>query len=113
MKPTVKIIATGVIVLAALGMITYKYLDYVRYPWTRDGLVRAQVIQIVPRVSGALVQVPIRNNLLVKKGDLLFEIDPRTFQATVNLAHAQFDNMRDIVKSLAEQVDGMRSNVDL
>src|SRR5215831_18118251 len=111
MKPIVKLITTGVIVLAALGMITYKYLDYIRYPWTRDGLVRAQVVQIVPRVSGALVRVPIRNNQLVKEGDLLFEIDPSTFQATVNLARAQLDNMRDIVKSLTEQVDGMRAAV--
>ena len=83
MKPIVKIIATGVIVLAALGMIAYKYLDYMKYPWTRDGLVRAQVVQIAPRVSGPLVRVPIQNNQLVKKGDLLFEIDPSTFQATV------------------------------
>ena len=74
-------------------------------------MVRAQVVQIVPRVSGALVQVPIQNNQLVKKGDLLFEIDPSTFQANVNLARAQLDNMHDIVKSLAEQVDGERSNV--
>jgi multidrug resistance efflux pump len=111
MKPIVKIITTGVIVLAALGMIIYKYLDYMRYPWTRDGLVRAQVVQIVPRVSGALVKAPIQNNQLVKKGDLLFEIDPRTFQATVTLARAQLDNMRDIVKSLAEQVEVMRAAV--
>ena len=83
MKPIVKIITTGVIVLAALGMIAYKYHDYMKYPWTRDGLVRAQVVQIVPRVSGPLVRVPIQNNQLVKKGDLLFEIDPSTFQATV------------------------------
>ena len=112
MKPIVKIITTGVIVLAALGMIAYKYQDYVRYPWTRDGLVRAQVVQIVPRVSGPLVRVPIQNNQLVKKGDLLFEIDPSTFQATVNLARAQLDNMRDIVKSLAEQVDGLKASVE-
>jgi multidrug resistance efflux pump len=111
MKPFVKIIATGVVVLAALGMIVYKYLDYVRYPWTRDGLVRAQVIQIVPRLSGQLVRVPIRNNQLVKQGDLLFEIDPSTFQAKVNLARAERDNMRDIVKSLAEQVNVMRAAV--
>jgi len=111
MKPIVKIITTGAIVLAALGMITYKYLDYMKYPWTRDGLVRAQVIQIVPRVSGALVRVPIQNNQLVKKGDLLFEIDPSTFQASVNLARAQLDNMRDIIKSLAEQVEGVKAAV--
>ena len=112
MKPIVKIITTGVIVLAALGMIAYKYHDYMKYPWTRDGLVRAQVVQIVPRVSGALVRVPIQNNQLVKKGDLLFEIDPSTFQASVNLARAQLDNMRDILKSLAEQVDGYKDNIE-
>ena len=112
MKPIVKIITTGVIVLAALGMIAYKYHDYMKYPWTRDGLVRAQVVQIVPRVSGALVRVPIQNNQLVKKGDLLFEIDPSTFQANVNLARAQLDNMRDIVKSLAEQVEGLKHTVE-
>jgi multidrug resistance efflux pump len=111
MKPIVKIITTSVIVLAALGMIAYKFFDYMKYPWTRDGLVRAQVLQIVPRVSGALVRVPIRNNQVVKQGDLLFEIDPSTFQATVNMARAELDNMRDIVKSLAEQVDGMKQRV--
>ena len=112
MKPIVKIITTGVIVLAALGMIAYKYRDYMKYPWTRDGLVRAQVVQIAPRVSGPLVRVPIQNNQLVKKGDLLFEIDPSTFQANVNLARAQFDNMRDIVKSLFEQVEGLKRTVE-
>jgi multidrug resistance efflux pump len=100
-----------VIVLAALGMIAYKYYDYVEYPWTRDGLVRAQVVQIATRVTGPLVRVPVQNNQLVKKGDLLFEIDPSTFQATVNLARAQFDNMGDIVRSLADQVAGLKSNL--
>jgi multidrug resistance efflux pump len=108
MKPIVRIVITGVVVLAALGMIAYKYHDYITYPWTRDGLVRAQVIQIAPRVSGPLVRVPIRNNQLVKRGDLLFEIDPSTFQATLDLARAQRDNMRDIVQSLTDQVDGMK-----
>jgi len=112
MKPIVRIITTGVIVLAALGMIAYKYLDYVKYPWTRDGLVRALVVEIVPRLSGPLVRVPIQNNQLVKKGDLLFEIDPSTFQANVDLARAQFDNMRDIVKSLVEQVEGLKRTVE-
>jgi multidrug resistance efflux pump len=112
MKPIVRIITTGVIVLAALGMIAYKYHDYMKYPWTRDGLVRAQVVQITPRVSGPLVRVPIQNNELVKKGDLLFEIDPSIFQASVHLARAQFDNMRDIVRSLFEQVEGLKRTVE-
>jgi multidrug resistance efflux pump len=112
MRPIVKIIATSVIVLAAVGVVAYKYQDYVNNPWTRDGLVRAHVVDIVPRVSGEIVRVPVRNNQFVKKGDLLFEIDPRTFQLTVDLARAQLDNMRDIVKSLAEQADVMKGEVN-
>jgi multidrug resistance efflux pump len=111
MKAIVKIVATSVIVLGAVGMVAYKYQDYMKYPWTRDGTVRAHVVEIVPRVSGEIVRVAVRNNQLVKKGDLLFEIDPRTFQVNVDLARAQFDNMRDVVRSLADQVDGMKDNV--
>src|SRR5499427_5857722 len=111
MKAIVKIVTTSVVVLAAVGMIAYKYQDYMKYPWTRDGTVRAHVVEIVPRVSGEIVRVPVRNNQLVKKGDLLFEIDPRTFQVTVDLARAQLDNMRDIVKSLTDQAEGMKDNV--
>ncbi|HYK16689.1 MAG TPA: HlyD family secretion protein [Bryobacteraceae bacterium] len=111
MKAIVKIVTTSVIVLAAVGMVAYKYQDYMKYPWTRDGVVRAHVVEIVPRVSGEIVRAPVRNNQLVKKGDLLFEIDPRTFQVTVDLARAQLDNMRDIVASLTDQAEGMKDNV--
>jgi len=111
MKEIVKIVATSVIVLAAVGMVAYKYQDYIKYPWTRDGMVRAHVVEIVPRVSGEIVRVPVRNNQLVKKGDLLFEIDPRTFQVTVDLLRAQLDNMRDLIKSMAEQVEGLKVDV--
>jgi multidrug resistance efflux pump len=111
MKPIVKVIATSMVLLAALGVIAYKYIDYMKYPWTRDGLVRAQVVQIVPRVSGQLVRVPIKNNQLVKHGDLLFEVDPRTFQAVVDFAQANLNNIRDILKALADQVEAMKGSV--
>ena len=46
MKPIVKVIATSMVVLAALGVIAYKYIDYMKYPWTRDGLVRARLFRL-------------------------------------------------------------------
>ena len=112
MKPIVKIITTGVIVLAALGMIAYKYQDYVKYPWTWDGRCGLRLFTSPARNPVGLVRVPIQNNQLVKKGDLRSEIDPRTFQAAFDLARAQFDNMRDIVKSLFEQVEGLKRTVE-
>ena len=82
---------SGGIVLAAVGVVLAKYWDYVVHPWTRDGQVMAQVIQITPRVSGPLIQLPIQDNQFVKKGDLLFEIDPRTFKAALDQAEADLE----------------------
>ncbi|HEY5953204.1 MAG TPA: efflux RND transporter periplasmic adaptor subunit, partial [Terrimicrobiaceae bacterium] len=72
-------------VIAALIL----YGRYSTRPWTRDGQVRANVVGIAPRVAGPIIQIPIKDNQQVKKGDLLFEIDPSTFQATVNNAAAK------------------------
>ena len=80
--------ATGIVVLIAVGVVLYKYWDYVTNPWTRDGQVRAQVILINPRVSGPIVDLPIVDNQSVTAGDLLFRIDPRTFEAAVKQAEA-------------------------
>ena len=65
------------------------YWRYSTKPWTRDGQVRANVVGIAPRVAGPIIQIPIKDNQAVKKGDLLFEIDPSTFQAAVNNAVAK------------------------
>ena len=83
MKTYLKYLSTGAMVLIAATLMLYKYWDYVVNPWTRDGQVRAHVIQITSRVSGPIVELPIRGNQFVKAGDLLFVIDPRTFQASL------------------------------
>jgi len=76
-----KYLLTAVIVLVAIAAVLLKYWDYVVNPWTRDGQVRAEVIQVTPRVSAPIVELAIKDNQFVKAGDLLFSLDPRTFQA--------------------------------
>ena len=49
---------------------------YMGAPWTRDGTVRAYVVTIAPEVAGRIVQLPVADNQLVRKGDLLMVIDP-------------------------------------
>ncbi len=84
MKLSRNYLLTGAIVLLAIAAVLLKYWDYVLNPWTRDGQVRAEVIQITPRVSGPIVSLAVKDNQFVKAGDLLFEIDPRTFAASVD-----------------------------
>jgi membrane fusion protein, multidrug efflux system len=59
------------------------YLDYTGRTNAKDAVV------IQPRVTGQLVKMPFREGAEVKKGDLLFEIDPRPYQAQYEAAQAQ------------------------
>ena len=56
---------------------------------TLDGLVNAQ---IRPQVTGYLLRQNYKDGSFVKKGQLLFEIDPRTFQAALDQAKGQLAN---------------------
>ena len=71
----------GLIVIAgaivASLMVVY---DTDKQPRTDDASVRANFIAIAPEVGGRLVKLPVKDNAFVKKGDLLFEIDPRDYQ---------------------------------
>src|ERR1700751_789163 len=78
----------GLAVWAAFSL----YLRYVENPWTRKGQVRANVVGVAPRVSGPLIRVAVQDNQQVKKGDLLFAIDPSDYQAQVDVAAGQVDN---------------------
>jgi len=60
-------------------------------PWTRDGTVRAYVVTLAPEVSGRVVELRIKDNQFVRKGDLLMTIDPRDYKVAVDLAKASLD----------------------
>jgi len=108
-----KYLLTGAVVLIAIIAVLLKYWDYVINPWTRDGQVRAEVIQITPRVSGPIVKLAVEDNQLVKTNDLLFEIDPRTFEANLAQARAQLDNARDNYLALEKQVEAELAQVNV
>ena len=92
-KTGIKIIVTVSILLIA-GYAGYqKYKIYTENPWTRDGQVRTQVIQIAPRVSGMITKIYVKDNQEVHEGDLLFSIDKskyklKLFQAEARLKRA-------------------------
>ncbi|TMB17838.1 MAG: biotin/lipoyl-binding protein [Deltaproteobacteria bacterium] len=80
-------------VLCALLVIAALVVYYVlsdRYtPFTTDAFVQAFVIQVTARVEGQVVRVDVQENQPVKKGDLLFEIDPRPFEHRVAVLEAK------------------------
>ena len=105
MTRTRKLVLTYLVVLLAIGALMNSYWDYITNPWTRDGKVRAQVIQITPRVTGPIVKLPISDNQFVTAGELLFQIDPRTFDTSLKLARAELAKTRDDIEALERQVE--------
>ena len=53
--------------------------------------VAVQVVSIVPQVAGKIITASVEDGAMVKKGDVLFEIDPRPFQAALALAKASLE----------------------
>jgi multidrug resistance efflux pump len=77
------------ILLIIALLVAYYVLSNRHTPFTTDAYVQAFVIQVAPRVEGEVVRVCVRENQSVKKGDLLFEIDPRPFEHRVALLEAK------------------------
>jgi multidrug resistance efflux pump len=78
----------------AVGLAWMAWLYYEYSPWTRDGRVRVDTVQVAPEVSGTVVSLAVKHLQYVHKGDLLFQIDQGTFrndvaQAVGRLAEAK------------------------
>jgi multidrug resistance efflux pump len=111
MKSHQKYLLTGAIVAIAVIVVLLKYWDYVSNPWTRDGRVRADVIQIASRVTAPIVELPIEDNQFVRAGDVLFRLDPRTFETALAQAQANLEITGYEVDAMSPQVTSAEASV--
>src|SRR5277367_5635406 len=88
MKKLFSLISTLLVLALAIWIGRTLWIHYMDTPWTRDGRVRADVINVAADVTGTVVDVPVRDNQQVKKGDLLMQIDPEHYQLAVKQAEA-------------------------
>ena len=85
-------VATGVLVVAALVAARHGWRIYVTSPWTRDGMVRVQVANVAPQISGQIVEVRTHDNQHVHKGDVLYVIEKFDFEVALDNAKATILN---------------------
>jgi multidrug resistance efflux pump len=88
-------------IVALTAMILY--LNVVA-PSSADVRVIKYVINVVPQVRGRVIEVPVEPNRLVRKGDILFKIDPTPYELTVKALEAQLANISASARELDEQV---------
>ncbi|TDQ23057.1 RND family efflux transporter MFP subunit [Raoultella sp. BIGb0149] len=99
-----KYFSTLLIVALAIIAAWLVWNYYTQSPWTRDGKVRAEQVGITPQVSGSILQLNVRDNQLVKAGDVLFKIDDTPYRIALLDAQAQLAKTRaDLAKARVEQ----------
>ena len=85
-------VATGMLVVAALVAVRHGWKIYVTSPWTRNGMVRVQVANVAPQISGQIVEVRTHDNEHVQKGDVLYVIEKFDFEVALDNAKATILN---------------------
>ena len=82
-------------------------------PSSHDVRAMNYTIPIVPRVSGQVTEVPIEPNRPIKKGDVLFKIDPVPFEAAVRAAEATLRGAKDQLNNAANKKESLTPRIDL
>lgn len=81
------VITLSVVAAAAYGGF-HLWHHYMDSAWTRDGRIKAEVINVAPDVSGQVDQIDVVDNQAVHKGDVLFRIDSERFRIALAQAEA-------------------------
>jgi multidrug resistance efflux pump len=85
---TARFVVTLAVVAGAAWAGLRLWDHYELEPWTRDGRVRANVVQIAPDVSGLVTAVPVQDNQPVAAGTLLFEVDRARYTLALRQAES-------------------------
>jgi len=106
-------------IVALIGGLVF-YLNGGRYVTTDDAYVGAQKVLITPDISGKIDKVVVTEGQHVKRGDVLFEIDPIPFQlsvaqakAALEQAHTTYDNLIANIKIYGQMLDLAQQGIDL
>ena len=97
-----------VVVTLLLVIFVIHQLD--RTPRTDDAYVYADTIDVVPEVSGRIVELPVHDNQAVKQGDLLFRIDPRPYQDALTRGNASLVALERQIELTQRTVNAQQYN---
>ncbi|WP_304309288.1 HlyD family secretion protein [Pseudacidovorax intermedius] len=92
-----RVLLTALVAVAACSAALQLWDYYELAPWTRNGRVRADVVQVAPDVSGMVAEVAVRDNQPVVAGELLFSIDEARFTLALRQAEAAVAAQRIVI----------------
>lgn len=98
------------LLIAAVGL--YLWLSSGRYVSTDNAYVQQDKVSVSAELSGPIVEVAVRENQRVKRGDLLFRIDPRPYRIALEQAEAQIASAQVSVHRLEAESAGTNADIE-
>src|SRR5436190_726347 len=101
-----------VVIIPVVGLAALILLLNIFAPSSSDVRVYKYTVPIVSQVRGRVIEVPVEEgNRLIRKGDVLFRIDPTPYELEVNTLEAQLVGSQGSQRELLEQEKGARAKV--
>lgn len=82
-KQMTRVSITLAFVIVAIILSRMLWIRYMDSPWTRDGRVRADIVNVAPDVNGLVTSVMVHDNQFVHRGDILFTVDTEHYRSVV------------------------------
>ncbi len=99
----------AVIVVVAIAAVVVTWIRVTYNPRTQDGSLGARYIGMAPEVEGRIVSLEVRDNDCVKAGQLLVEIDPRTYESSLQSA---LSNQAKLEEEIVQEKASIRAALD-
>jgi multidrug efflux system membrane fusion protein len=102
---------SGILVLAALLLGWYIYRLYYANPRTDDAYIHANTASIAAHVTGQIIRLPIKDNQRVKRGDLLFVVDPRPYKLALDTARTKLNLTEIEIRTLQDAINAANAQL--
>ncbi|MBV8043950.1 biotin/lipoyl-binding protein, partial [Pluralibacter sp.] len=111
-KNPAKKIPALILVVLTLMVLAFVIWRVHHSPSTDDAYAAADTIDVVPEVNGRIVELAVKDNQLVRQGDLLFRIDPRQYEANLAKAEAALAALDKQIMLTQRSVDAQKFGAD-
>ena len=111
-RPFKRFIAIGAGIALICGAVYFIH-DALTYQTTDDAYVETTTVQVAPRVSGQITEVYIKDNQLVKEGDLVAKIDPADYEIKLAQSEARYEKTLLNQKNAQANFKASQSNIEV
>ncbi len=107
-----KVLKVGIVLIVVAAVTVYYFIFVAPYESTDDAFIAAHTVAMAPQVAGRVQSLLVDDNQEVKAGDLLVQIDPRDYQAALDLQRANLTAARSELAQANAQVATDEAKVD-